>query len=444
LPGFVFPTIPDHYAGIVWHIISQLRRFERFTPQQAARQQAAQLTSLLRHAFRQSPFWRERLTEAGWTPEDLADHSLLRSLPPLSRADLQTRFGDMRARLDPGYGPITTVQTSGSTGNAVRVEKCRAQSFLYDALTMRDHFWHRRDLSKKLSVIRGKVKTGPRPNWGHPVSRLVKSGPASALNAESLSLEGQLDWLVAEKPTYLLLSGMRLDAIAQFALERAVRIENLQQITSYATAVSPEIRALAREAFGVEIKDLYSTEEVGYIACQCPEHDVYHVQSEAVIAEIVDENGAPARVGEPGRVLVTVLHSFAMPLIRYDIGDMAVAGEPCACGRTLPVITRILGRQETMLTLPDGRRILAGIRARDFMDIAPVRDYRVVMYADDVVDVFVTAQDSLQDSIRENIARMVQTRLCYPFPTRVKQVKEIDWGKSWKREPFVRVKRASG
>ena len=73
--------------------------------------------------------------------------------------------------------------------------------------------------------------------------------------------------------------------------------------------------------------------------------------------EVLDNHGRPCKEGETGRVVLTDLHNFTMPLIRYEIGDYAEVGPPCACGRGLPVLARILGRSRNMLTLPAGDRI---------------------------------------------------------------------------------------
>jgi phenylacetate-CoA ligase len=444
VPGFVFPAIASEYAAAVWHLLSQLRSSERMPLRDIERLQDAQLDALVRHAFNNSSFWQGRLAAAGWTPDQRFDRSFLNRLPPLTRSDLQNNFDTMRARrLDPVYGPIKVAQTSGSTGAAVRVEKARVQQLLYDAITMRDNIWHRRDFSQKFCAIRPRVKSSARRDWGPPTARLVKTGPAAALDSDKAKLDAQLDWIVAEQPNYLLLTAPRLDGLLQLALERNVRVNTLRQIMTFAGVVMPEIRELARQVFGADIKDLYTTEEVGYIALQCPDHDTYHVQSETVLVELVGDDGTPVPIGTPGHVQVTVLHSFAMPIIRYRLGDMAVAGEPCACGRQRSVLEKILGRQESVLKLPDGRRHVATIRARDFLKFADIREYRVVMYADDVVDVFLTAQKPVPDAARESIRNMIQEKLAYPFPTRIKQVGEIDWGRSWKREGFLRVNRPS-
>lgn len=133
-----------------------------------------------------------------------------------------------------------------------------------------------------------------------------------------------------------------------------------------------------REAWGVEIVDSYSSEELGYIALQCPEHEHYHVQMESLIVEVLDENGMPCGVGEVGQVAVSTLHNFAMPLLRYASGDYAEVGAPCGCGRGLPVLTRILGRQRNMLLKPDGGRYWPSFPSEVWADIAPIEQFQVI------------------------------------------------------------------
>jgi phenylacetate-CoA ligase len=133
------------------------------------------------------------------------------------------------------------------------------------------------------------------------------------------------------------------------------QLPSLLQLRTIGETLTDEQRQLFHKAWGVKTVDCYTCEESGYIALQCPEHEHYHVQSENVIVEIVDDNGKPCAVGEPGRVLITSLQNFATPLIRYELGDLAEWGEPCDCGRTLPVIKKIHGRKRSRLTLPDGR-----------------------------------------------------------------------------------------
>jgi phenylacetate-CoA ligase len=85
----------------------------------------------------------------------------------------------------------------------------------------------------------------------------------------------------------------------------------------------------------------------------------YHINAEHVLLEIVDESGRPAAPGAMGRVLVTTLQNRLMPLVRYEIGDYAIAANgSCPCGRTLPLVGPILGREINLFTDSRGRRFV--------------------------------------------------------------------------------------
>jgi len=169
-----------------------------------------------------------------------------------------------------------------------------------------------------------------------------------------------------------------MDTTHERLIADSLRLPGLRQIRTMAEIVSPALRGDCREALGVEICDMYSSQECGYFALQCPGHDHYLVQAESVLLEVIDAEGQPCRSGETGRVVVTPLVNFAMPLLRYEIGDLATVGGASACGRGLPVLERILGRVRNMLVLPDGGKIWPAFGTKALMKVAPVRQYQFV------------------------------------------------------------------
>jgi phenylacetate-CoA ligase len=101
----------------------------------------------------------------------------------------------------------------------------------------------------------------------------------------------------------------------------------------------------------------YGSKEAQLIAVQCPTGDHYHVNDEAVLVEILDQEGRVCLPGQIGRDVVTQLWNFAQPIILYDLGDLATLGTSCACGRTLTVLDRIVGRATQLFRFPDGNRV---------------------------------------------------------------------------------------
>jgi phenylacetate-CoA ligase len=117
-------------------------------------------------------------------------------------------------------------------------------------------------------------------------------------------------------------------------------------------------REFIAERLGARSAGIYSCQEIGAIACECEAAPHYHVAAENALVEILDESGRDVAPGGRGRVVVTGFYNYAMPFIRYELGDLAEAGSaPCGCGRAAPIIARIEGRSRHAFIFRDGTRL---------------------------------------------------------------------------------------
>jgi phenylacetate-CoA ligase len=164
----------------------------------------------------------------------------------------------------------------------------------------------------------------------------------------------QAEWLERRAPVYLATYPSTAAALARHFTSRG-RSLPLRAVFTSGETLDDGTRDEVRTAFGCAVIDRYATNEIGHIAAQCPTEGGYHVGAEAVLLELLDQHGNDVAPGEQGRVVLTSLYNFAMPFIRYEIGDFAIAAEgPCSCGSTLPRLAAILGRQRNVFTFPDG------------------------------------------------------------------------------------------
>jgi phenylacetate-CoA ligase len=183
--------------------------------------------------------------------------------------------------------------------------------------------------------------------------------------------------------------------------------------------------------------DTYSCGEFGAIALQCPVHEHYHVQSESVYVELVRDDGTACRAGEIGRVLVTSLHNFAMPLIRYELGDYAMAGHACPCGRGLPVLARVAGRQRNMALDPTGRRYWPSLPASLFLGVAPIKQFQLVQHSAKRIEILYVLERELTPAEQGRLSRALAEALRYAYDFDYRQVGEIDRMPGAKYEDFV-------
>jgi len=369
--------VPAPGANTALALLHQLEQNQWQPAEVIERQQLLQLTALQRHAWATVPWYREAWKDC-FDPQAPATGDALRRLPLLTRGHLRDHFDLLKSSNCPReHGQVGRQRTSGSTGAPVAFLVTAFTSLYWRVFTLRDHLWHRRDLSKTLAVVRFGSKLERASNWGAATAGLVQTGPAIS-NAINLDAAEILTWLDAERPGYFFTHPSLLHTLARLSIRDGIRLEGLTEARTLAESISPDLRDLCREAWNVPLTDVYSSTDAGYMALQCPEHTHYHVQSEGVLLEVLDAQGKPCGPGAIGRVVVTTLQNFAMPLIRYEIGDYAEVGPPCPCGRGLPVLNRILGRVRNMIVTPEGKTFWPAFGPLRLSEILPIRQFQFI------------------------------------------------------------------
>lgn len=429
-PGIAWPTVLQGAAATMEALQANFRESERADFEMVRQLQRQQIQILAAHAYANSPFWRARLTAAGMGSR--ADW--FTRLPILTRAEAKAADSALFALpVPPEHGNVHRLMTSGSTGTPLTIAKTDIANLFWCAVTLRESLWHGRDIRGKHAAIRVGAQQGSASTWGRPYAGYT-TGPSVVFDARS-DIDAQLDWLCAEQPTVLLSHGSNLRALALRSIERKVVLSQLREARSYSEQLPPDLREKVREAWDVPLTDLYSANEVGYVALQCPDSDLYHIQAEDVLVEIIDDDGQPCGEGESGRVIVTSLHNFATPLLRYDLGDYATAGGQCRCGRSLPTIARILGRTRNMLRLPGGRTAFPGFPLGILRKLA-VREFKMIQHSLEQLEIQLVLDRPLTNDEEAALSAAICSRLQHPFRIRLTPVSEIPRGKSRKREDF--------
>lgn len=311
-------------------------------PERVRRRQASRLVEILSHATKSVPFYRDRWEIGHPEVEDAFEH--LRGLPVLTKEDLQNR-----ARLlvsEDTHGRVSEKTTGGSTGQPVTVLKDRTALARERAASWLGYGWYGVEVGDRGARF-----------WGSPAElgmRRLRFALAdlamnrirfSAFAFDERDLEAYWRRCCRKQPDYFYGYVSMLTEFARHLREHGHDGSQLglKVVITTAEALTGPHRELLEEVFDAPVQNEYGCGEVGAIAYECPAGSL-HVMAENLLVEILKEDGSPARPGESGRVVVTDLNNRAMPLIRYEVGDRAVRGSSCGCGRGYAVLGEIQGR----------------------------------------------------------------------------------------------------
>ncbi|MGZ8311740.1 MAG: phenylacetate--CoA ligase family protein [Allosphingosinicella sp.] len=395
--------------------IGRLKASERLSPEAHAERQLAALADVALHCAAHSPYFRRRLDSAGLAPAELGSPAGLAALPPVDRRAFQSAPDLFCTAVPESDRPVRAATTSGSTGEPVTVRRTALNRLHWLAITMRDHLWHRRDFSGRLAAIRANVPRLTRqPDWGPPASLLYTTGEALGLPVDT-PIGQQLELLLDFRPMHLITYPGALAALAERVAATGLRLDGLKTIRTVAETLKPETRAAAEAALGAPVADAYSSQEVGYLALQCPDGPDYHVMAETVLVEVLDAGSRPCAEGEVGRVVVSDLHNRATPLIRYEIGDFAEVGGACPCGRGLPTLRRILGRERNLIRMPDGSRRWPLVGFHGFREIAPILQFQLIQREAERIEVRLVAGRAVTVAEEAGLRDRIQCALGHPF-----------------------------
>ncbi|QVL33639.1 phenylacetate--CoA ligase family protein [Telmatocola sphagniphila] len=317
-------------------------------PAEIARQQLQAARDIVRIAYEQTPYYREVFGKIDFHPEDLHQLSDLQQLPILSKSKLKEHYQTLRNPHQSGL--LHTKRTSGSTGRPLEIFLDDSAMTTKHAITRRANEWSGWRYGQPIAKL-----------WGLPEHResgfkgrlrTIAVDRAIHLNTLEISSTSLRDFLRKwnhHAPALLFGHAHSLYLLASFARKNRLAVQPARGIISSAMPLHGFQRVVIEEVFQYRITDRYGCEETSLIACQC-EKGGMHIAAESVLLEVID-----------GKILLTDLLNRAMPLIRYQIGDaVESAAKPCTCGRGLPTLGQLAGREADFILTADDR-LLSGI-----------------------------------------------------------------------------------
>ena len=330
-------------------IFEMLMESQHWSADQMLAFQHSQLEQLLRHAKATVPFYKSRL-DCLFKPDGSIDWKRWQDVPVLIRRDVSENFAALQStELPPGHGKIQVASTSGSTGLPISVSYTRLLSDVCKAMDWRAHaawgldwsqslvYWHKYE--EKYSRFGSHHNYGP---WGPNTVAKSAAGRSYVANNED-PLADRLTHLREVDAKYIFTQG-NFTLAAAIEMQESGKTFPLESVVSHGIGVDPQFSSAIAYAFGAKLFALYSSKEGGRLAHLCGKCERYHVNTEMVHLEILDDKDQPCPPGVAGRVIITNFFNAAQPFIRYEQGDIATWSEGCVCGSRLPALERIDGR----------------------------------------------------------------------------------------------------
>jgi phenylacetate-CoA ligase len=401
--------------------------------------QLVSLRALLTHAGTHVPYWRELFRRIHFDPRALRSRADLAELPVMTREIVQERFEDM---VDPARHPSNIRKgTSGTTGVPLQFEYCNDSEAWRQATRLRGYAWAGYRLGLPTLHYWGTGAQIPRGLIARKVrlDRMLKREVyVDAVKQDEASLLGTVGLLRRMRPHTIIAYTQALAAFARWVSERGKRDWPDTRVLCAAEPLLPGDREALAGAFGPEIYETYGSRETMLIAAECEAHDGVHLSEENLLVEIA-RDGRTVAPGEAGELLVTDLHNYGMPFIRYANGDLATmsGGGACACGRGLRKLEHLEGRRVDMLRDAHGEPVPGMV----FISLLQVetqmlRAFQVVQRKNGDVELNVVRGREWDEARFTATVTRAQDYF-KGLPVRVTFCDEIPTSKSGKRRPIV-------
>ena len=374
--------------------------------------QMSMLEEVLLHSYDNVPYYTHVLEKAEVIVDGTVNFDNFPNIPFLTKDIIRKHFDDLKCKyLDKRKWYINT--SGGSTGEPVK--------FIQD-----DVVWDSGMAGKWFfSTFTGKYPGDPEIKlWGSERDILKGSIGTKAksqnfilnrhlLNSFNMSEENLAKYVEVinnTKPVLIEAYVQSIYELSKFIVNNELQIYSPKGIITSAGTLYPDQKKFIEDVFNTKVYNRYGSREVGDMACSCEKDKGLHLNIFNHYIEILNDKLEPCKPGEIGQIYVTTLNNYVMPLIRYQIGDLAVPAEneQCSCGRGLPSIKKVVGRDVNIFktkdgTLIDGEYFTHLIYFKDW-----IQKFQVVQKQFDLIKLHVVLNDEKSESDMKEIVDKIK------------------------------------
>ena len=390
-----------------------LWRSQYYCPEQMRALQWKHLSRLIRHCQRKVSYYRDLFQKHRLDVRSLED---LSRVPVLDKETVRSRLEEFKADDFKRYRP-REIHTAGSTGTPMRVYWDIGSNILELTCQWRHFSWLGYRLGDVILDLRGGEHPGHTWRWK---CRLLEIS-ADSVNASDI--QRWIDLLRSYKPTLWRGHSLSIYSFCRVMAEAGIEEPKPRAIATVAEPLLQSQREFIESFTGVKVGENYGLKEHTALIIQCPQGG-YHIASEYGILEILKPNGDAAKPGEEGRIVTTGLHNRAFPLLRYDSGDLAIPSDRvCPCGRTLPLVERITGREDDYILDSRGRWV-SGLRFA-LWNKSGIRLSQLIQSKAGSLDVYLVTTQEYTDQMGQEIIQAYKERLSNKMQINIRLVDQV-------------------
>lgn len=362
------------------------------------------LREIVKYAYEHVVFYREKFRKARIEPDDIKTVADLAKLPIVSKEEVRRNFDRMISN-DYDISKLKMLRTSGSTGEPLHFCITPAE----------DEFRKARHLRANIACgqkMRDRWVTITSPSYFNQATKLQRILRLYAPISVSVfdDVAAQSSTIGKLKPDVLDGYASALHLLAREVKDKGIETIKPRFLISGADLIDLSSRRVVEEVFDVPFFDQYGAAEFERLAWQCKEKKEYHIDADCIVMQFVDGAGEVVAPGETGEIVCTSLFNYAMPFIRYAVGDMGTGSsekDSCICGRTFPLMRVMEGRKDAVAILPDGRSLtsfafVAGMYQLSFYK--DIEQFRVVQETPNLFRFLIKMKSNLLEG-KEKTAR---------------------------------------
>lgn len=421
-----FELYIERYGNKFWKLFEEFERNQWLSRYEIDEYQNDKMRLLIKHAYNTIPYYNKLMNDLRLVPDDIKTKEDLDKLPILRKEDIKANYNNLISNKYNKFN-LRHGHTSGTTGSPLNICYNIKTCVVHHIADWRQKYWAGLKYGEPYASLQGRVivpinqKKPPFWRKNYINNQLF----LSSFHLKEENIPYCFDKLERDEIKTIEGYPSTIYILAMYLNENKKPFPLKSVLTSSETLFDYQREAIER-AFCCKIFDFYGMAERVVFATECAEHKGHHLNSDYGITEFLDSNNEPVEKGKMGKIVATSLHNFAMPLIRYQTNDSSsLKSEKCSCGRTFPLMDDVATKDESIITLPDGRLISPSVLTHPFKPMYNIIESQIIQERLDLLIVKIVKKESYTRKDEEKLLSAFKDRLGDKIEVRVEYADSI-------------------